>query len=125
LRKHTKVVFAAVIVVLGIAAWLGVSERRCYLRDARFRQQFETLKSDAHNQLHVGTQKMDVSRFFQSHQMQFDFAYGRASGQLYTSGCAPIGCGKDTSSISVSVDVDADGTVAGEPRVIGIYTNCL
>ena len=57
--------------------------------------------------------------------MAVSSGYGTAQGSINGVGCAPFGCGRDDAIIGVSVNVDSDGTVVGEPHVSGIYIDCL
>ena len=106
-------------------AWVGVSHIRCREQNAALHERVERLRNDAHDQLRIGATKAQVVRFFEEHQMHVTFGYGNASGGYQTTGCAPFGCGADTAMIGVSVAVDAQGTVVGEPSVSGLYTDCL
>jgi hypothetical protein len=129
--NYTKrnVVLAVLSVVAVSVAWFGVTQYhshiRCAARNAVLREQVEKLKNDAHNQLRVGIKKAQVVKFFEEHQMRVTFGYGQAFGDIQTTGCAPFGCGADTALIGVSVAVDSQGTVTGEPHVSGIFTDCL
>jgi hypothetical protein len=57
--------------------------------------------------------------------MPFRIFESEAFGSIETSGCAPFGCGSDVAVISVHVKLDEAGAAIEEPRVGGIYTNCL
>ena len=72
-----------------------------------------------------------LSPVYKEHEIPFEvLRFGdrgfQAIGTLYTmGGCAPLGCGTDAALIGVRVQVDAEGTVTGEPEVVDMYTNCL
>jgi len=128
LTKHY-IIILAVLLVVASAIWFGLREYRehvlCATRNAAFREQVEKLKNDAHDQLRIGTSKAQVVRFFEQHQMRVTFGHGEASGDFQALGCAPFGCGADTAIVGVSVAVDSQGTVSGDPQVSGIFTDCL
>jgi hypothetical protein len=79
-----------------------------------FARQVENIKEDAHERLKIGTKKADVARFFAELSIPLTISESEARGTLWTSGCAPFGCGSDPAS-----------AVTEEPTVIGIYTDCL
>jgi hypothetical protein len=85
----------------------------------------EKLKNDAHNHLRIGINKDQAVRFFEERQMRVKFGVGEVSADFQAMGCAPFGCGADTATIGVSVAIDSQGRVNGEPHVSGIYTDCL
>jgi hypothetical protein len=126
-KRH--IIILGVLLVVASAIWFGLKEYRehlrCATRNATFREQLEKLKNDAHDQLRIGTNKAQVVRFFEEHQMRVTFGRGEASGDFKAIGCAPFGCGADTAIVGVSVAVDSQGAVSGEPHVSGIYTDCL
>ena len=71
-------------------------------------------------------------RFFASEKVPLTFnPIGQdreATGTLYFKGlaeCENLACGDDSALIGVRVKVDVDGTVASDPVVIGMYTDCL
>ena len=106
----------------------------CKQRGAQYAARVEKLKKDAHETLKIGTKKQDVIRFFKENGLPVDFfkvSYERsgrvyeATGTIYTTGCAPSGCGSDHALLGLRVDVDEVGTVISEPVVGAIYTNCL
>ena len=83
------------------------------------------MKQDARELLKIGTRKAGVSQFFSEHGMTFSVLGSEAIGQLYTTGgCEPIACGTDRALIGVRVEIDADGTVTGEPEVVAMYVDC-
>ena len=122
---------AFVIVLAGVVGWFGIKQYRCKRRNAEFSRRIEIVEKDAREQLKVGTKKDAVARFYQQHEIpfevvRFDDTGFQAIGTLYTiGGCAPLGCGTDDALIGVRVNVDAEGTVTGEPKVVSMYTNCL
>jgi len=94
----------------------------------------ERLEKDAHENLKIGTKKEDVIRFCKENGLPVDFVkvpyehsgkVYEAAGTIYTTGCAPSGCGSDDALLALRVNVDAAGTVISEPVVGAIYTNCL
>ena len=119
---------AAIVVIVGVS-WLGLryfrSQIDCKKLSAAFARQVENIKEDAHERLKIGTKKADVVRFFAEHSIPFTISESEARGTLWTSGCAPVGCGSDSALIGVSVKLDSGGAVTEEPTVIGTYTDCL
>jgi hypothetical protein len=97
----------------------------CKKRGAAYNAKREKLEHDAHEKLTMGTKKDMVIRFFQENDIPVTFDYGEASGTIYTTGCAPFGCGSDAALLGLRVKVDDAGSVISEPQVGGIYTNCL
>jgi hypothetical protein len=85
----------------------------------------ETLKREAHEKLQIGTTKDAVSRFFAENGIPVTFNRDEASGTIYTSGCAPSGCGSDEALLGLRVKVNEAGTVVSEPVVGALYTDCL
>jgi hypothetical protein len=127
--SRRSVTVAAAIIFVGVG-WFGLRQYRrhidCQQRNAAFERRIETIKQDAHEQLKIGTRKADVNRFFIGHGIPFDITRSEAIGTLNTTGgCAPLGCGTDRALIGVRVKIDADGTVTGEPVVIGMYVDCV
>jgi hypothetical protein len=124
-----KIAIATAVAVTVVFSWFGLREYRsritCERRGAAFTAQVESIKRDAHEQLKIGTQKADVTRFFAQHGIPFDFFASEARGTLYSSGCAPFGCGTDAALIGVSVQLSPAGTVTDEPKVVSLYTDCL
>lgn len=122
----TSVAIAAVIVLAAGIGWFGIKQHRCKQRNAAFSRRIKIVEQDAHKQLRIGTNKDDVARFYTEHEIPFEVVGSEAIGTLYTiGGCAPMGCGTDNALIGVRVKVDPDGTVTGEPKVVGMYTDCL
>ena len=97
----------------------------CRQRGAKYNARVEKLKRDAHDKLKVGAKKDDVVHFFKENGIPVTFSSEGASGTIYTTGCAPSGCGSDDALIGLRVKVDQAGTVVAEPIVGAIYTNCL
>ena len=91
----------------------------------RFGRRVEIIKHDAHAQIKLGTTKSDVARFFTEHNIPFAISESLASGSIAASGCAPFGCGSDAALINVRVRLNEAGAATEEPKVVGIYTNCL
>jgi hypothetical protein len=121
LKRHR---VAAIVVVAGLALF-GLKEYRCKLRGAAFARQVESLKRDAAEELKIGANKNDVTRFFTEHKIPFAILESEAYGSLRTPGCAPLGCGTDAAFIGVRVQLDGAGTVTEAPRVFGMYQDCL
>jgi hypothetical protein len=130
-RILSRVALALVIVLAGVVGWFGTKQYRCKRRNAEFSRRIEAVEKDAHEQLKAGTKKDAVARFYGEHGIpfsvvRFDETGFQAIGTLNTiGGCAPLGCGTDDALIGVRVQVDAEGTVTGEPKVVNMYTNCL
>jgi hypothetical protein len=122
-------VIASVITTIAAVSWFGLVQHRrqivCQQRGAALVRQIKSIEHDANEQLKIGTKNTDVARFFAAHGMTFAVAGSEASGELSTSGCAPFGCGTDSAVIGVRVKLDSAGSVAREPQVNSIYTNCL
>jgi hypothetical protein len=97
----------------------------CKQRGAAYSARVETLRRDANEKLKVGTKKDAVIRFFAENGIPVTFLRDEVSGTIYTSGCAPSGCGSDAALLGLQVRVDEAGTVVSEPVVGAIYTNCL
>ena len=129
IKSRVALVFA--IIFAGAVGWFGTKHYRCKQRNAEFLRRIKIVEKDAREQLKIGTKKDAVARFFKEHEIPFEVArFGdadfQAIGTLQTiGGCAPLGCGTDNALIGVSVNVDADGTVLGEAKVVNMYTNCL
>ena len=97
----------------------------CKQRGAAYAARVKKLEQDAHDHLKIGTKKEGLVRFFQDNGIPVTFLEGEASGTIYTTGCAPLGCGSDDALLGLRVKIDKDGMVIGEPDVGAIYTNCL
>jgi hypothetical protein len=126
LRKGAAIVAGSVVVAVG---WLGLRQYRkhqdCERRSAALARQIEAIRTDAWVQLKVGTKKADVARFFTEHGIPSAISESEASGTLFTSGCAPLGCGSDSALIGVRVKLDVSGSVVELPTVVSLYTSCL
>jgi hypothetical protein len=126
--RRSITVAAATVIVAGLS-WLGLRQYRsriaCEERSAAFARQVKSIEQDAHERLNIGTKGDNVSRFFAEHGIPFTIVESEAIGTLPTSGCAPLGCGKDSALIGVHVKLDRTGTVTGEPSVVGLYTDCM
>lgn len=129
----SRVALGIVIVLVGFVGWFGTKQYRCKRRNAEFSRRIAVVERDAREQLRVGTTKDAVAQFYTEHKIPFEVVKSddagfrfQAIGTLYTTGgCAPLGCGNDAALIGVRVDVDANGTVTDEPKVVSMYTNCL
>lgn len=119
----------AILLVVLLTASNGCLYRyqnaNCKKRGAAYKAKVEKLEHDAHEKLVIGTKKDMVIRFFQENGIPVTFTRGEASGTIYTTGCAPSGCGSDAALLGLQVKVDDAGSVISEPHVGGIYTNCL
>lgn len=125
-RKLLPAAFLLVVVLLSSAC--PVNRRNsltCNQRGDALRARVETLKREAHEKLRIGTKKDALIRFFGENGIPVSFSRDEATGTIYTTGCAPSGCGSDTALLGLRVKVDEAGTVASEPVVGALYTNCL
>jgi len=126
--RRTITIAPTIVVIMG-ATWLGLrsfrSQTDCKKVGAAFARQVKSIRDDAHQRLKVGTKKAEVARFFAEHNIPFTISGSEAMGTLWTSGCAPVGCGSDSALIGVSVKLDPAGAVTEEPRVLDLYTDCL
>jgi hypothetical protein len=127
----SRVALAIAIVLVGFAGWFGTKHSRCKQRNAEFSRRIAVVERDAREQLKVGTTKGAVAQFYNEHKIPFDVvkfddAGFQAIGTLSTTGgCAPLACGDNSALIGVRVEVDANGAVTGEPKVVSMYTDCL
>lgn len=115
----------AMVLIIAAAGWIGVRSFRCKRRGEAFSRQVQAIRTDAHEQLGIGAKPDDIARFFEKHGIPFVTYEQRAQGQLSTTGCAPFGCGTDRASLFVSVKLDDARAVKEEPRVFGMYHDCL
>jgi len=128
MKRRLLLVVVCLLVVLPISAGSRLyryQSAACKQRGAAYNARVEKLKREAHEKLKVGAKKDDVIRFFKDHGIPVTFSRDEASGTIYTTGCAPSGCGSDEALIGLRVKVDQAGTVVAEPVVGSIYTNCL
>src|ERR1017187_6107586 len=118
---------AAVIVLLisSVGCLYRYHSAACKQRGAAYSARVDTLKREAHEKLTIGTKKDAVVRFFAENGIPVTFSRDEASGTIYTSGCAPSGCGSDAALLGLRVKIDEAGTVVSEPDVGALYTNCL
>ncbi len=126
-RKLLPSAVAAVIVLLisSVGCLYRYHNAACKQRGAAYEARVETLKREAHEKLKIGTKKDAVARFFAENGIPVTFNRDEASGTIYTSGCAPSGCGSDDALLGLRVKVDRAGTVVSEPVIGALYTNCL
>src|SRR5579863_1854437 len=100
--------------------WVGLlhpyHSAACKQRGAAYEARVETLRREAHDKLKIGG-KDAVIHFFAENSIPVTFNRDEASGTIYTSGCAPSGCGSDSALIGLRVKVDEAGTVISEPVV--------
>jgi hypothetical protein len=122
-RRRRIAIILTVVVVLAVL--LGIKEYRCKLRGDAFTNLVAHLKSDAANDLKVGTSKSGLERFFSDHKVPYGFQGSQAFGVLRPPACAPLGCFKDTAFIGVQVELDESGSVKEPPKVFGMYQDCL
>ena len=97
----------------------------CLERERAYKERSDKLRQDANEKLVIGTKKDDVVHFFEEHGLPVRFERDVAQGEIFLEGCAPFGCGTDRVILGLIVKVDAAGTVNGDSRVGGIYTDCL
>jgi hypothetical protein len=119
------VVLVVVLVSCDACVLYHYHSTACKQRGVAYAARVEKLKRDAHQNLKFGTKKKDVTRFFAENGIPLSFIEGEATGTIYTTGCAPSGCGSDDALLGLKVKVDKAGTVISEPVVGAIYTNCL
>jgi hypothetical protein len=128
---NRKLIWSAALVLLAVlvgcdrCVFYRYHSAACKQRGAAYDARVEKLKKDSQQSLKVGTKKEDVIRFFTENGISLTFAGGEATGTIYTTGCAPSGCGSDDALLGLRVQVDKAGTVSSEPVVGAIYTNCL
>ena len=82
-------------------------------------------QKEVREKLKIGTKKDAVIRFFEENGIPVTFSRDEASGTIYTTGCAPSGCGSDDALLGLRVKIDEAGTVVSEPVVGALYTDCL
>jgi hypothetical protein len=127
LKRRTVITFS--IVVVAAVSWFAVKlcmeQISCNKRGAAFESQLDSIKHDANEELSIGKTSADISRFFAEHGIPLQISNSEAVGELYTSGCGPLGCGTDSALIGVRVKLDSAGAVAEKPKVVGMYTDCL
>src|SRR5579871_2205690 len=97
--RHRVAIILSIVVALVVL--LGIKEYRCKLRRNAFNNLIAHLKSDAANDLKVGTGKADLERFFSDNKIPYGFQGSQALGVLRPPACAPLGCFKDTAFIGV------------------------
>jgi len=127
LKRRTAITFSVVVVaaVGWFAIRLFVEQISCNKRGAAFESQLDSVKHDANEELSIGKTSADVSRFFAEHGIPLQISNSETVGELYTSGCGPLGCGTDSALIGVRVKLDSAGAVAEKPNVVGMYMDCL
>jgi hypothetical protein len=123
------IALVALITAAVSVSWFGKRQHRsrieCIRRGGELERRVKSIEQDAHERLLIGTKKDDVARFFADHSIPFQIVESEATGTIYTSGCAPVGCGTDAALISVRVKLDSSGAVAEEAQVLSLYTDCL
>jgi hypothetical protein len=148
LRWKLGVGIPAAVLAVGITLWFTSADFRfwsveayltvrpvprvCKQRAAELQKRVERLKADARNSLKAGATRAEVAQFFASENIPFSVAKigGKsfAIGTAYVAGlpeCANAACGDDSALVGVRVEVSADGAVASDPDVVGMYTDCL
>lgn len=127
-KWRTVATVAAVAFLIGLG-WFELKQHKrrteCSQRNVAFGEQIESIKQDARARLTRGTKWDEVRKFFADHHIPFHSTKSDVSGEIYTSGCAPTGCGSDAALVGIRVELDADGNVKDEPTVVGFYTNCM
>jgi hypothetical protein len=128
-RMSRRLVPASVVLLASVLVSCSPFHRdqdaACKQRGAAYAARVRRLERDAHGELSIGTKKDAVIRFFQQNGIPVRFVGGEATGTIFTTGCAPDGCGSDTALIGLRVKVDDNGNVIAEPFVGALYTNCL
>jgi hypothetical protein len=124
LVRASVVLFLASVLV-NCSPFYRYQSAACKKRGAAYTARVETLKRDAHEKLSIGTKKDAVIRFFAENGIPITFVGDEATGTIYTTGCAPSGCGSDAALLDLRVKVDKLGTVMSEPVVGALYTDCL
>jgi hypothetical protein len=128
LTWRTIAIVAAVAFLIGLG-WSELKKHKrrteCRQRNTAFGEQVESIKQDARTRLKRGTRWEEVRKFFADHNIPFHSTKLDVSGEIYTAGCAPTGCGSDAALIGIRVELDEDGNVRDEAAVVGLYTNCL
>jgi hypothetical protein len=128
MKRKLLVATLGLVIVLLISS-LGCLYRyhsaACKQRGDAYSARVEKLRREAHETLKIGTKKDAVIRFFAENGIPVTFYKGEAEGTIYTTGCAPSGCGSDAALLGLRVNVDEAGTVVSEPVVGAIYANCL
>jgi hypothetical protein len=114
-----------VLLISSVGCLYRYHSATCKQRGHAYSERVETLKREAHEKLKIGTKKDAVILFFAENGIPVTFYRDEATGTIYTSGCAPSGCGSDAALLGLRVKVDEAGTVVAEPVVGAIYTNCL
>jgi hypothetical protein len=97
----------------------------CKKHGDAYEARVEALTREAHAKLKIGTKKDAVIRFFAENGIPITFTENEASGTVYTTGCSPMGCGTDAALLGLRVKVDGKGSVASEPDIGALYTDCL
>ncbi len=121
-----KRILVIVIVIVVVLCGLGVARYRdCHQRGEAFRSRVNSIKHAAELRLPIGATKEDVVHFFADVNFPLHFDEVGASGTIYTTGCSPFGCAKDSAMIQIQVAVDSKGTVQSKPLVRGGYTDCI
>jgi hypothetical protein len=112
-------------VLVGCGGFSRYQSAACKQRGAALTARVKTLERDAHKELSIGTRKDAVIRFFAENSIPLTFVGDEATGTIYTTGCAPTGCGSDAALIGLRVKVDKEGTIMSEPVVVSLYTDCI
>ena len=127
--KQTLVLLCAVLflgsVMVNCTGFSRYQSAACKQRGAALAARVKTLEREAHEKLSIGTRKYAVIRFFGENGIPVTFVGDEATGTIYTTGCAPTGCGSDAALVGLRVKVDKEGTVMSEPVVGSLYTDCL
>jgi hypothetical protein len=126
-RKLLPVIVWLVVVPLisSVGCHYRYHSASCKQREAAYNARVETLKREAHEKVKIGTKKDAVILFFTENHIPVTFSRDEASGTIYTTGCAPSGCGSDAALLGLRMKVDEAGTVLSEPVVGALYTDCL
>ena len=114
MKQKLKPATVGVIIVLlvnSVGCLYRYHSAACKQRGAALDARIETLKREAHEKLKIGTKKDALIRFFAENGIPVTFDGREAGGTIYTTGCAPTGCGSDAALIGLRVKVDEAGAV--------------
>ncbi len=91
-----------VLLISSVGCMYRYRSANCKKRGDAYSARVETLKREAHEKLKIGTKKDAVIRFFAENGIPLTFNRDEASGTIYTSGCAPSGCGSEHHALRVA-----------------------
>jgi hypothetical protein len=96
----------------------------CKQRRAAFDARADALEKAARTGLKVGSKRNELVWFFVKNEISLSVVGSLATGDIHTTGCAPIGCTSDEAIIGLRVEINEAGTVTSEPVVVRRYTSC-